>query len=109
MTSIINFSLFIFFALISLASAQVYQSRSHPVETTTIIYSPYPTSVWATGTVGGLQTVTKSVFTQKFTPMYSTVAVPKSGSIGLGTHSGTVGTVKPIKYMTYSEYTTRVS
>lgn len=90
--------------LASFAHAQVYVSvpRTHP--TTTPTYpAPYPTSVWATGVVGGVTTVTLSPYTQTFSPMYSTIATPKSGSIGLGTISGTVGVVQPITYITISE------
>lgn len=101
------------YTIATLANAQVYDSaKLHRTTTTSASTSrppPAPTSVWATGLLNGATTVTLSPFTQVFKPMYSTVQVPKAGSIGLGTISGTVGIVKPPAYKTVSLYTAKVS
>lgn len=67
--------------------------------TSTVI--PSPTTVYVTTTLagGGLATIPVE-YSQSFSSMYSVVASPKSGSVGLGTISGTVGTVKAAEYLT---------
>jgi hypothetical protein len=60
-----------------------------------------PTSVWVTATLAnGALTTTLSEYVQSFPTFYSTIASPKSGSIGMGTITGQVGVVKPIEYVT---------
>jgi len=74
---------------------------SSTITTTTISHSP--TLIWVTGTNSeGVTKTTESIYTQKFSSFYSTVAVPPSGSIGLGTISGTVGTVRTYPIVTFN-------
>ncbi|KAK9478682.1 hypothetical protein V1514DRAFT_352210 [Lipomyces japonicus] len=55
------------------------------------------TSVWMTLTLdnGAITTTVFTAYSQQFSQMYSSFSVPASGSIGLGTISGTIGVVKP--------------
>ncbi|KAK9256259.1 hypothetical protein V1507DRAFT_383158 [Lipomyces tetrasporus] len=66
--------------------------------TTSTPTSTPTTWVWVTVTTtvnGVLRTTTPSTpFTQAFTSMYTSFNNPSSGSIGLGTHTGTIGVVK---------------
>jgi hypothetical protein len=50
---------------------------------------------------GGIATV-QTTYSQKFTSFYSTVETPPSGSVGLGTISGSVGVVRTNNYVTVS-------
>lgn len=61
------------------------------------------TLVWATGTnSAGVTTVTESAYTQTFSSVYTSAATVPSGSIGLGSLSGTVGNVKSYSVTTVS-------
>ncbi|KAH0611156.1 uncharacterized protein H6S33_011583 [Morchella sextelata] len=54
-----------------------------------------PTTVWVTQTLAnGAKTVVASIYTQQFPQLYASVYVPSSGSIGLGTQTGSVGIVR---------------
>ncbi|AWU75760.1 uncharacterized protein C5L36_0B09980 [Pichia kudriavzevii] len=59
-----------------------------------------PTIVWITTTSGAVTVVYSSGWVQTFTDMYSTVQSVPTGSIGLGTLKGTVGTQR--RYITVS-------
>ncbi|ODV73556.1 KRE1 domain-containing protein CYBJADRAFT_86317 [Cyberlindnera jadinii NRRL Y-1542] len=63
--------------------------------TTDSVLTQSPTYIWATGTdaAGVLQT-TQSAYSQQFTRRWSTVASVPTGTIGLGTLEGTIGTVR---------------
>lgn len=53
------------------------------------------TLVWATGTnADGVLTTTQSAFSQTFMEIHTTAAPVPSGTIGLGSISGEVGTVR---------------
>lgn len=54
-----------------------------------------------TDAAGGVATV-QTTYSQRFTSFYSTIATPATGSVGLGTISGTVGTVKTNNFLTVS-------
>ncbi|GEQ67517.1 hypothetical protein JCM33374_g1182 [Metschnikowia sp. JCM 33374] len=54
-----------------------------------------PTLVWVTGTDSlGVTKTTQSAYSQKFTSFFASVSVPTSGSVGLGSASGTVGSIR---------------
>jgi hypothetical protein len=55
------------------------------------------TYVWITVTHGTYLYPTQITYTQEFTSMYQTVQTWSSGSIGLGTIKGTIGTVRQYK------------
>ncbi|OBA21764.1 hypothetical protein HANVADRAFT_28316, partial [Hanseniaspora valbyensis NRRL Y-1626] len=68
-------------------------------ETLTFSYTTYTTtraqtSMWVTLTVQGIVEVIETTFAQRFLTMYSSTFSGSSGSIGLGTYSGTIGVVK---------------
>lgn len=68
---------------------------------TTASSSESPTLVWVTGTdASGRLATTQSAYTQQFSQLYSSIASPSSGSIGLGTIQGTVGVVRTYETMT---------
>ncbi|KAK9453482.1 hypothetical protein V1511DRAFT_489751 [Dipodascopsis uninucleata] len=95
-----NYRLFKAFALVSLVfSYYVNALDATSSSSTTIIENP--TIVWITTTVtlpGTTYTTTPSItYFQSFTSMYTSLAMPSSGSIGLGTISGTVGAVKSLE------------
>lgn len=52
------------------------------------------TSMWVTVVRQGNTIVMKTTFAQRFASLYTSVAVPSSGSVGLGTISGTVGVAR---------------
>lgn len=57
--------------------------------------------MYATVTLAnGVKTIQLTPYTQKFAVMYTAVAVPLTGSIGLGTISGTVGVTKALSVVT---------
>ncbi len=59
------------------------------------------TSIWVTTTVGGKAETVEVEYSQSFPSFYTKVATVPKGSIGLGTISGKVGTIR-----TYSTFTT---
>ncbi|OWB58843.1 hypothetical protein B5S28_g4927 [[Candida] boidinii] len=62
-----------------------------------------PTIAWVTiqAVTGGI-TTSSFYFSQKFSSMYLTIATPPSGTVGLGTIKGTVGTVRTYAKVTAS-------
>lgn len=77
-------------------------------ETLTFAYTTYTTkraktSMWVTLTVQGYSEVIQTTFAQRFKTMYSSSFSGSSGSIGLGTYSGTIGVVKSSLVITNSE------
>ncbi|KAH3665987.1 hypothetical protein OGAPHI_004176 [Ogataea philodendri] len=64
-----------------------------------------PTIAWRTTTLNGAPTTYSITYTQRFAQMYSTIASPSSGTIGLGslaTSGQTVGTIKQYRTVTIS-------
>lgn len=51
--------------------------------------------MWVTITKNGRTTAVQTTWIQKFSSQYSKLAEPSSGSVGMGTLSGSVGIVKP--------------
>ncbi|ODV60768.1 KRE1 domain-containing protein ASCRUDRAFT_35464, partial [Ascoidea rubescens DSM 1968] len=53
------------------------------------------TLIWVTVTYsdGGVATI-QTTYSQKFSSQYTAVASPQAGSVGMGTLSGSIGTVK---------------
>lgn len=51
-------------------------------------------NLWVTIVTNGNTVVVQTTFAQRFTSQYDTVASPSSGSVGLGTISGTIGRVR---------------
>ncbi|KAK9433160.1 hypothetical protein V1505DRAFT_363381 [Lipomyces doorenjongii] len=67
--------------------------------TTTSTTPSLPTPIWVTVTstlANGVVTTdtVQTPFTQTFSSMYTSFYEPSSGSIGLGSHTGTIGVVK---------------
>ncbi|CAG99989.1 Kre1p [Kluyveromyces lactis] len=62
--------------------------------TSTTTSKRQPTSIWVTKTISGVTTAFETPFYQKFSSQYTAVSSASSGSVGLGTLSGTVGVVK---------------
>ncbi|GME69428.1 unnamed protein product [[Candida] boidinii] len=60
--------------------------------------TPDPTSVWVTGTISGKTETYQTTYSQSFYSLWTTVATPSTGTIGLGTLKGTVGTVRTYRY-----------
>ncbi|VVT56864.1 uncharacterized protein SAPINGB_P005351 [Magnusiomyces paraingens] len=86
---------------LSTTNAQVYKKTSATkTSTKTTATTQWPTSVWYTKVTAGVTTAYLSAFYQSFDPMYTALQEPSSGTIGLGTLSGTVGTVRPLKTLT---------
>ncbi|SMN19492.1 similar to Saccharomyces cerevisiae YNL322C KRE1 Cell wall glycoprotein involved in beta-glucan assembly [Maudiozyma saulgeensis] len=52
------------------------------------------TTIYATVVISGQTIVRSTTFAQRFSSQYTAVAVPSSGSIGLGSLTGTIGVVK---------------
>ncbi|KAG0672234.1 hypothetical protein C6P45_003709 [Maudiozyma exigua] len=52
------------------------------------------TTIYATVVVSGQTIVRSTTFAQRFSSQYTAVAVPSSGSIGLGSLTGTIGVIK---------------
>lgn len=64
--------------------------------TKTVTSKRQPTSgMWVTITKNGRTTAVQTTWIQKFSSQYSKLAEPSSGSVGMGTLSGSVGIVKP--------------
>lgn len=61
------------------------------------------TYVWITITQGTNIYATSITYTQTFTPMYTSVSTWSSGEIGLGSISGTVGTIREYKTLILTE------
>ncbi|OBA19440.1 hypothetical protein METBIDRAFT_214055 [Metschnikowia bicuspidata var. bicuspidata NRRL YB-4993] len=81
----------------SLVAATSSSSSSYTTSTT----AATTTLVWVTGTnSNGVTVTTQSAYTQQFTSFYTSVALPSSGSIGIGTESGTVGVIRTYSYTT---------
>lgn len=63
-----------------------------------------PTLVWVTGTdANGKLATTQSTYYQSFMSTYTTAETPSSGSIGLGSISGTVGEIRTYSMTTISQ------
>lgn len=76
------------------------------ISTSTQVISP--TLVWVTGTdAAGVTQTTQSAYTESFPSFYTSVAVPPSGSIGLGTISGTIGTLRKYPSLTVKAKATK--
>jgi hypothetical protein len=69
--------------------------------TTTLIASP--TTAYRTVTVGGVISTEAYIYSQSFTSYFSTIKSPSSGSVGLGTISGTVGIMRPDMFSTITQ------
>lgn len=83
--------LFILFSLVAVIQAA----------TTTLTTS---TLVWATGTdANGNLATTQSAYVQTFTSFFDEVASPSSGSIGLGSLTGSVGGIRIYERTTISQ------
>ncbi|KAK9237538.1 hypothetical protein V1525DRAFT_403486 [Lipomyces kononenkoae] len=84
--------------LLGFARGQAPVVPTTTTTTTSTSITQSPTMVWVTWTTvinGILVTTTPSVpFTQTYSSMYSSFYQPSSGSIGLGTQTGTIGVVK---------------
>lgn len=52
------------------------------------------TTIYATVVISGQTIVRSTTFAQRFSSQYTAVAVPSSGSIGLGSLTGTIGVIK---------------
>ena len=52
------------------------------------------TTIYATVVISGQTIVRSTTFAQRFSSQYTEVAVPSSGSIGLGSLTGTIGVIK---------------
>lgn len=61
---------------------------------TTFTTSLAPIIVWVTITTNGAVATVSTTFIQRYSSQYNTVAVPSSGSIGLGSLTGKIGVVK---------------
>lgn len=73
-------------------------------ETTTAASSESPTLVWVTGTdSAGITRTTQSTFYQTFRPSYTETETYASGSIGMGTISGEVGSIRSYTETTISQ------
>lgn len=76
------------------------------LSTSTQIISP--TLVWVTGTdAAGVTQTTQSAYTETFPSFYTSVAVPPVGSIGLGSISGTIGTLRRYPSLTVKPQATK--
>ncbi|KAK9463577.1 uncharacterized protein V1516DRAFT_40857 [Lipomyces oligophaga] len=86
--------------LLTLFSAVVYGQETtsttdtSTTSTTTTTATPDPTYVWITITTNGVLITTSTPYVQEFSSMYTSLATLSTGSIGLGTISGTVGSVR---------------
>lgn len=71
---------------------------------TTTASSETPTLVWVTGTdSAGITRTTQSTFYQTFRPSYTETETYASGSIGVGTISGEVGSIRSYTETTISQ------
>lgn len=61
---------------------------------TTFTTSAAPIIVWVTLTTNGAVVTVSTTFIQRFSSQYATVALPSSGSVGLGSLTGKIGVVK---------------
>lgn len=61
---------------------------------TTFTTNGAPNIVWVTLTTNGAVVTVSTTFIQRFSSQYATVALPSSGSIGLGSLTGKIGVVK---------------
>ncbi|KAG0689274.1 hypothetical protein C6P40_005330 [Pichia californica] len=64
----------------------------------TTLTSDTRTWIWVTLTKGVVVYATTTPYYQSFYPMYTTVSTWSSGSVGLGTITGTVGTTRTYRY-----------
>ena len=94
------FYILVFLQVVMGATVSVSSSST---STTSSKSSVEPTLVWVTGTTNGKLSVTQSPYTQKFPKMFSTTADAKSGGVGMGTLSGTVGDIRTYTKVTVSE------
>ncbi|CCF56290.1 hypothetical protein KAFR_0A08560 [Kazachstania africana CBS 2517] len=62
--------------------------------TKTYTSSRSATSIWVTVVSAGVTITVQTTFAQRFSSQYTAVASPSSGSVGLGSISGSVGYVK---------------
>ncbi|ODV91653.1 hypothetical protein CANCADRAFT_223 [Tortispora caseinolytica NRRL Y-17796] len=92
-----HFNLYGLFSLLiaaAIVQAQGIQVNQDAVTSTSSSTSRWPTTVWATSIVGGVTNTYLSTYTQQFSSLYSTFYQPSSGTVGLGSISGEVGTVR---------------
>lgn len=105
MRLLLSYIFFLFCSLVIAADETTSSSSSSSstgnVKTTTSIST---TLVWVTGTdsAGNLVT-TESPYYQSFISFWTEVASPSSGSIGLGSISGTVGGIREYSQTTISQ------
>lgn len=71
-------------------------------ESTTYTTERGATSMWVTITTNGNTIGVQTTYVQRFTTQYSNVPSPSSGSIGLGTLTGTIGIIKEPLELTIS-------
>lgn len=96
-------SLFYILVFLQVVMGATVSVSTSSTSTTSSKSSTEPTLVWVTGTTKGIVTVTQSPYTQKFAKMFSATDDAKSGGIGLGTLSGTVGDIRTYTQVTVSE------
>ncbi|CCG23105.1 Kre1 protein [Candida orthopsilosis Co 90-125] len=96
------YSFFLFLALTTAKTTSTTSSSS--TATTTTKTSQSNTSVWVTGTdASGITRTTQSVFSQSFKSAYTEAEeTPSSGSVGLGSLSGSVGHIRTYDRTTIS-------
>ncbi len=61
------------------------------------------TTVWVTLTVNGQLTTAMSLYSQRFSNLYSELAEPSSGSVGMGSFTGEVGEVRDYETIIVSD------
>lgn len=97
------YSFFLFLAFTT-AKTTSSSSTSSSTATKTTKTSQSNTSVWVTGTdASGITRTTQSVFSQSFKSAYTEAEeTPSSGSVGLGSLSGSVGHIRTYDRTTIS-------
>ncbi|EAZ63201.1 predicted protein [Scheffersomyces stipitis CBS 6054] len=92
------------FSLLTLSAALANQDNDVDTTTTTNL-KPTPTSVWTTQTVGGVTTVFQTVYSQSFMKTFVDANTDdvKSGAIGVGSASNTLGEIRSYQQTTIVE------
>ncbi|KAI5969653.1 hypothetical protein CANMA_001316 [Candida margitis] len=100
-----SFVFFLAFSTAKTTSSSSSESESESASTTSTTASQTKTSVWVTGTdASGITRTTQSVYYQSFKSAYTEAEETyTSGSVGLGTISGSVGNIRHYDRTTISE------
>ncbi|RCK59333.1 Protein KRE1 [Candida viswanathii] len=104
MNFLISYIFFLFLTLATAADETTSSSSSSATGTVRTTTSVSTTFVWVTGTdASGNLATTQSPYYQSFESFWTEVASPSSGSIGIGTISGSVGGIREYSQTTVSQ------